>query len=175
MRVSDGALRIPAKVRGFSLLEVLAAIVILALIFAGFVSAYGTVLRHGSDALLHSQATGIASAYLEEILAQPYRDPDDNAVCGSPEAGRAAFDNVCDYDQLTANGCSATSSACPALGSCACDRTGTPIDGLRAFDVSVDINAVTLSGAAGLQVLVNVRNEGLAGNGVAFTAFRTED
>lgn len=160
---------------GFSLLEVLAAVVVLGLIFAGFVSVYGTVLRHGSDAELHSQAIAIASSYLDEIISQPFRDPDDDAVCGTPEASRTAFDNVCDYDQLALNGCSAVSSACPVVGGCACDRNGIPVDGLAAFAVSVSVTNMTLFGAGGLRILVDVQNDGLAGNGVILSAFRTED
>lgn len=160
---------------GFSLLEVLASIVVLSLIFAGFVSVYGTVLKHGSDAELHSQAIAIASAYMDEVLAQNYRDPDSSLVCGAPEGSRPAFDNVCDYDQISQNGCTSTSSACPAIGSCACDRQGSPVDGLLAFAVAVDVSPVTLSGGTGLQVSVAVNHTGLTGNGVTLQAFRAED
>lgn len=161
--------------RGFSLLEVLAAIVVMGLIFAGFVSVYGVVLRNGSDAALQSQADGIASAYLDEILAQPYSDPDDGAVCGTPESNRTAFDNVCDYDGLLQNGCTAVSGACPLPGSCACDRDGQPVDGLRAFDVSVGVTPATIAGVGGLRVRVTVRRDGMAGNGLTLDAFRTGD
>lgn len=160
---------------GFSLLEVLAAVVVMGLVFAGFVSAYGTVMKHGGDAQLHGQAVAIAAAYLDEILARPYRDPDDGTLCGTPEASRAAFDDVCDYDGLPQNGCSAVSAACPVPGACACDASGIPIDGLAAFSVSVSVAPVTLSAAGGLQVRVDVRNDGLTGNGVSLLAFRSED
>lgn len=164
-----------ATEQGFSLLEVLASIVVLSLVFAGFVSVYGTVLKHGSDAELHSQAVSIASAYMDEVLAQNYRDPDSGVVCGTPEGSRPAFDNVCDYDQLLQNGCTSTSSACPAIGSCACDRQGSPVDGLLAFAVSIEVSPFTLSGGAGLQVSVVVNHSGLTGNGVTLQAFRAED
>lgn len=161
--------------RGFSLLEVLAAVVVMGLVFAGFVSAYATVMKHGSDAQLHGQAVGIAASYLDEILARPYRDPDDGTLCSSPEANRAAFDNVCDYHDLPQNGCSTVSSACPVVGACACDSGGDPVDGLTAFDVSVTVIPTTLAGANGLQVRVDVAHDGLTGNGVNLLAFRTED
>ncbi len=162
-------------VRGFSLLEMLAAIVVLGLVFAGFASVYGTVLRHGSDAQLHSQATAVASAYLDEILSTPYLDPDTGLVCGTPEANRLDFDNTCDYHNLSLNGCTSTSSACPTLGSCACDASGAPVDGLREFTVTVDITASSLSGADGLAVTVTAGHTGLAGDGVSLQAYRTED
>lgn len=161
--------------QGFSLLEVLASIVVLSLIFAGFVSVYSTVLKHGSDAELHSQAVSIASAYMDEVLAQNYRDPDSGLLCGAPEGSRPAFDNVCDYDQIPQNGCTSTSSACPVIGSCACDRQGSPVNGLLAFAVAIDVSPVTLSGGTGVQVSVAVNHSGLAGNGVILQAFRAED
>lgn len=161
--------------RGFSLLELLAAIVVLGLVFAGFASVYGTVLRHGSDAQLHSQATAVASAYLDEILSRPYLDPDTGLLCDTPEASRPNFDNTCDYDNLSLNGCTGTSSACPALGSCACDASGAPVDGLREFTVTVDVTASSLSGTSGLMVAVTARHAGLSGDGVSLQAYRTQD
>lgn len=161
--------------RGFSLLEVLAAIVVLGLVFSGFVSVYATVLRHSSDAELRNQATAVASAYLDEILSRPYLDPDTGLVCGTPETSRPDFDNSCDYDNLSLNGCTSTTSACPTLGLCACDASGAPVDGLREFTVSVDVSASSLSGASGLTVAVTAGHAGLADNGVVLRAFRTED
>ncbi|MGA8204349.1 MAG: prepilin-type N-terminal cleavage/methylation domain-containing protein [Woeseiaceae bacterium] len=165
----------PSRERGFSLLEVVAATVVMGLVFAGFVSVYGTVLRSGSDAVLQSQADGIAAAYLDEILAQPYSDPDDGAICGIPEASRAAFDNACDYDNLAQNGCTTVSGACPTVGSCACDRDGAPVDGLRGFGVSVGVTPASVGGVDGLRVRVTVNHDGVAGNGVTLDAFRTAD
>jgi len=160
--------------RGFALLELVVAIVVLGLIFAGFVSVYGTVLRHGAEPQLQTQAVAVAAAYLDEALRSPYRDPDNGLVCGSQESERPLFDNVCDYDQLLFNGCTATSGACPVAGDCACDRAGVPVDGLRAFDVTLSVNPDNLSGANGLQVQVQVDHDGLAG-GVRLQAFRAED
>jgi MSHA pilin protein MshD len=160
--------------RGFALLELVAAIVVLGLIFAGFVSVYGTVLRHGAEPQLQTQAVAVAAAYLEEALGRAYRDPDNGLICGSQESERPLFDNVCDYDQLSLNGCTATSGSCPVPGNCACDRAGTPVDGLRAFDVTLSVNPGNLSGANGLHVQVQVDHDGLAG-GVRLQAFRAED
>ena len=161
--------------RGFSLLELLAAIVVLGLVFAGFASVYGTVLRHGSDAQLLSQATSVASAYMDEILSKPYLDPDTGLVCGAPEAARQNFDNTCDYDKLASNGCTGTNSACPSRGSCACDASGAPVDGLGEFTVSVDVTAGNLSGASGLAVTVTAQHAAFAGDAVSLTAYRTQD
>jgi MSHA pilin protein MshD len=160
---------------GFSLLELIAAIVVMGLMFAGFVTVYGSVLRQSADAELQDQALAIAAAYLDEVLAQTYRDPETNLICGVPEVARPSFDNACDYDQLPLNGCTGTSSACPTLGDCACDRGGAPVDGLRAFAVTVTVNPANLAGSVGVNVEVTVDHAGLTGGGVTLTAFRSED
>ncbi len=160
--------------RGFSLLELVASIVLLGLVVAGFVSAFSTVMRHASDGALQSQAGAVAAAYLDEILTRPFRDPDSGSLCAAPEANRPAFDNVCDYDQLAFNGCTATTTACQTLGACACDVNGAPVDGLRAFDVSVSVTPQTLAGVGGLRVSVGVSHEALGG-AVTLEAFRAED
>jgi len=161
--------------RGFSLLELVVAIVVLGLIFSGFVSVYGTVLKQGAEPQLQSQAVTLASAYLDEALGRSYRDPDTGLICGIPETERPSFDDVCDYRQLAQNGCTATSSACPVLGDCACDSNGLPVDDLRAFAVTFEINPVNLFGANGLRVQIHVNHAGLAGDGVTLHAFRAEE
>jgi len=161
--------------RGFSLLEVVAAIVILGLMFAGFVTVYATVLRQSSEPQLGVQALAIADGLLDEITSRRYRDPDTGVLCGGPEGQRPLFDDVCDYHALPQNGCVATSSACPVAGDCACGRDGQPIDGLRGFQVAVAVAPATLTGVNGLQVQVQVSHAGLAGEGVILRAFRSED
>jgi MSHA pilin protein MshD len=161
--------------RGFSLLELVVAIVVLGLIFSGFANVYGTVLKHAAEPQLQSQAVTLASAYLDEALGRSYRDPDSGLVCGIPETERPTFDDVCDYRQLALNGCTATSSACPVLGDCACDRNGVPVDDLRAFAVTFGVSPVNFFGANGLRVQVHVNHAGLAGDGVTLHAFRAEE
>jgi MSHA pilin protein MshD len=158
---------------GLQSLKEVVAIVVLGLIFAGFVSVYGTVLRHGAEPQLQTQAVAVGAAYLDEALGRSYRDPDNGLVCGSQEAQRPQFDNVCDYDQLSLNGCTSTSGTCPVPGDCACDGAGAPVDGLRSFDVTLNVSPGNLSGANGLQVQVG--HEGLAGAAVRLQAFRAED
>lgn len=161
--------------RGFSLLEVVAAIVVLGLVFGGFVTVYATVLHQSTEPQLEAQALAIADGYLSEITSRPYRDPDTAAVCAGGEAQRPGFDDVCDYNALPQNGCTATSAACPASGDCACGRNGQPQDGLRGFQVMVGVAPATLAGVNGLQVQVQVNHAGLAGAGVNLQAFRCED
>lgn len=160
---------------GYSLIEVVAAIVIIGLVFGGFATVYGTVLRQGAEPQLTSQAIALADATLGEITSRPYRDPDSNAVCGGGEASRPLFDDVCDYNGLAANGCTATSGACPVLGDCACGRDGQPVAGLPGFRVTAAVGPATLTGVNGLQVQVRVTHDGLAADGVLLQSFRSED
>jgi prepilin-type N-terminal cleavage/methylation domain-containing protein len=164
-----------SRQRGFSLLELIASIVIMGLMFGGFVTVYGEVMRHGNDPQFQVQAQTLAEAYLNEALSRAYLDPQSGNVCPVPEAQRALYDNVCDYDQLGANGCAAASAACPALGDCACDRFGQPLDGLAGFDVSMAVQPAALAGVAGLSVQIQVTHDALAGSSIVLQAFRSED
>lgn len=164
-----------SRQRGYSLLEVVAAIVMLGLIFGGFVTVYATVLRQTTEPEISAQALAIADGYLSEITSRAYRDPDTAAVCAGGEANRPGFDDVCDYDALPQNGCTATSAACPALGDCACGHDGQPQDGLRGFQVAIGVAPATVAGVNGLQVQVQVNHAALAGAGVNLQAFRCED
>ena len=164
-----------SRQRGYSLLEVVAAIIVLSLMFGGFVTVYATVLRQTTDPQLQAQALAIADGYLNEIASRSYRDPDSGALCGGGEAQRPGFDDVCDYHALPQNGCTATSAACPTPGDCACGRDGQPQDGLRGFQVAVAAAPATIAGVNGLQIQVRVHHAGLAGDGVMLQAFRCED
>jgi len=176
MRVCEAHRPLPIGAqRGFSLLELVVAIVVLGLMFGGFVSVYATVMRQSSDPQLQLQALAIAEAYLNEAASRSFRDPDTAAICAGSEAQRPLFDDVCDYHALPFNGCIATSAICPQLGTCACDRFGQPLDGLRGFDVAFDVVPMTLSGVSGLRLRVGVSHAGLIDSGATLQTFRAED
>ena len=89
---------------GFSLIEVIVAIVMLGLIFGGFATVYATVFHEAAEPQLEAQALSVAEGYLSEVTSRPYLDPDTNGLCGGVEANRTLFDNVCDYNGLASNG-----------------------------------------------------------------------
>jgi MSHA pilin protein MshD len=159
---------------GFSLLELVVAIVVLGLVFSGFASVYATVMQRSTEPELDLQALAVAEAYLNEAASRPFRDPDTGTVCGGPEPQRPAFDDVCDYDGLAQNGCTAVSGTCP-LGECACGRLGQPLDGLRGFIVGVDVTPATVLGTAALRVRVEVARAGAASEPVALETLRAQD
>lgn len=160
---------------GYSLIEVVVAIVMLALIFGGFATVFSTVFHEAAEPQLAAQALTVAEAYLDEITSRPYRDPNTNGLCSAPEANRTLFDDACDFNGLALNGCTTTTTACPTLGSCACGRDGAPIDGLKGFTVTVGVTPTTWSAVSGLQAQVQVTNAGLASNAVMLQSFRAED
>ena len=159
---------------GFSLIELIVSLVVLGLVFAGFASVFGSVLRHAGEPPLRQQAVAVAGSYLEEILSRPYPSAVGGS-CPAPTVARPQFASPCDYDGLAANGCTSSSAACPVPGDCVCDRSGAPVDGLAGFVVNVSVTPGTIAGAAGLIVDVDVNHAGLPGDALRLTAFRTPD
>lgn len=140
--------------RGFTLVEVVLAIVVIAAGLTGLFVVMTETTAKSSDPMIVTQAHAVAEAYLEEILLRAYNDP---SPLGS-EAGetRATFDDVDDYDGLVANGCLTTTPACPSLGSCACDQFGNPLAALSGYTVNVSVATTTLNGAAAKLATVTV-------------------
>ena len=89
---------------GVSLIELVAAIVVISVALTGTILLAETTTRHSASPMLGRQAVSIAEAYLEEALAKPYLDPEEGTVCPTPEVTRDLYDNVCDYDGLDETG-----------------------------------------------------------------------
>ena len=160
---------------GFSLIELVASIVIMGLVFGGFVTVFGEVMRHGNDPQFLVQARTLGEAYMSEAMSRDYRDPQSLDVCPVAEGQRTQYDNVCDYRDLSQNGCVATTAACPTLGSCACDRFGQPLDGLAGFGISMSVQPAALAGVPGLDIEVQVSHAALEGTNVVLQGFRSEE
>ena len=145
---------------GFTLIELVIAIVVLSIGATTFLTLIINTTRDSADPVIQVQAFAIAQSYLEEILSQPFCDPDfsldcradctaSNActACRLTEASRSLFDDVCDYNGLSDSGAE--------------DISG-PIAGLTSYivDVTVDDSSVMLNGltsATGQVVRVDVR------------------
>lgn len=97
--------------RGVTLVELVVSIVVISVGLAGILVVMDRTTRASGDALVEHQAIAIAEAYLEEILAKPFCDPDGSAcvignapgsanclVCPAKEGSRDLYDNVCDYN-----------------------------------------------------------------------------
>lgn len=153
--------------RGFSLIELIVAIVIIGIGIAGFAQLINTSAKNSIDPMVKQQANSAARAYLEEILLKSFCDPDltsdcptacnlgstcSSAVCTENTGGtetRATYDDVCDYQVLP--------------DTLVRDQNGTNI-GLTNYRVTVtifdgaeaDLNGLTGANRESLRVDVNV-------------------
>jgi MSHA pilin protein MshD len=125
------------KMRGFTLIESVIVLVVLAAAAAGVLLIFAEATARSADPMLRAQAQAIAMAYMDEILLQAYADPETSAVGATEEASRSDYDDVWDYDIINAQP--------PA------DRTGTVIGALSDYSVSVDV-----SGGAPAVITVSV-------------------
>lgn len=112
---------------GVTLVELVVFIVIVGIAVAGILMVMTTTTQRSADPMIRQQALLIAESYLEEVLLKPIRDPSPgtNRICPAPEAGRGAYDNVCDYYNLTNTG--------------AVDQLGNSVPGLERYNVSVSV------------------------------------
>ena len=136
---------------GFTLVEMVIAIVIISVGLAGVLLAFNTSVRSSADPLIHKQMLAVAEEMMEEILLKPFASPpDSNFVqsnttwpvnCGVA-AARSSFDDVSDYRNYATTG--------------VCDIDGDPVDGLDAYSLTVSVNpAASLGSAANGGVLDN--------------------
>ncbi len=158
--------KIKINYSGFSLIELVVAIVILSIGVTAFLTLIINTTKNSVDPQIRVQGNAIARAYLEEIMlnqfCEPNFDPDTDPATGcsvdctfsacstvSPnacggvnatggaETGRAVFDDVCDYNSLNDVG--------------AMDQTGSGvISGLENYTVNVTVDdTATLNGLNG--------------------------
>ncbi len=144
-----------AESLGFSLVELIVAIVVISIGVTGFLYLINQTMRGSVDPLFRQQANAIAQAYLEEVSLRPFCDPNDfssvtpcpctTSACGtcggagvSVGESRPTFDDICDYD---------------GLNEAATDQSGTPIANLSNYNVTVNvIDTGVLLGPAGSQL-----------------------
>lgn len=172
--------------KGISLIELIMFIVIVSVGIAGILSVMNVTTKNSADPLLRKQALAIAESLLEEIELQPFTycaPADDNALtAGSaadcaeptnsedvlPAAARVSNTaqrdaaNVADYNNFSMTQIR--------------NISGTLIDGLAAYSVSVAINQVGdtfVPAVAKNDVLqIDVRVQGPADTDITLTGYR---
>ena len=106
--------------RGFTLIEMIVAIVIIGIAVSGVLLVMNYTTAHSADPAVQAQAVAIAESYMEEIRLHPFTDPDGS---DSGET-RADYDDIFDYN---------------GLNEAPTDQTGTAISGLGSYRVSVTV------------------------------------
>jgi len=113
---------------GFTLVEMVIAIVIISVGLAGVLMAFNTTVKSSADPLVHKQMLSIAEEMMEEILLKPYA-PASGTISGCT---RASADDVSDYAGYSQS---------------ICDIDGTAVAGLNGYTVTVAIDSAASLGA----------------------------
>ena len=142
--------------RGFTLVEMIVAIVILGVGIAGVMLVFSTAVRGSSDPLAHQQMIAIAEEMLEEVMLKPYTAAANTAPAA---CARDTYNDIADYDGY------ATSNKI-----CAID--GTEIPALASYSISVSVAAGTLNGVSAAKRITVMVSHG--GSSVTLTGWRTD-
>jgi MSHA pilin protein MshD len=122
------------RARGFTLIELIVAITIVAIAAGIITGVMAAVASRSADAMLQQQAIAIAQAYLDEIQQRWVVDPNPNG--SPPDTGRGSWDLVDQYNGLNDAG--------------AQDQFGTQIAALKAYTVTVNVaHSAVLPGIQG--------------------------
>ena len=142
-----------AAQRGFTLIEVIVSIVVLAIAVAGVLGGLSAIAVRSASAMVNQQAVGIASSYLNEVLQKPFGASDGKVI-------RSQLDVVDDYAGLTDVGVH--------------DQRGAPVPGLGQYTVTVRVGAGALAGVPAAQRReVDVTVSDASGVLVVLSGYRT--
>lgn len=156
----------PARLRGFSLIEVIVFIMIVSIALAGVLSVMNLTTQRSADPLIRKQAIAVAESLLEEVSLHDF------AVTSAPvapiQANRQSFDDIGDYNGFT------TSGIFPI------DDPVTPITGLTGYSVTVTVAnadlgpaAIPITAVSGNARLITVTVTGPDNVTVVLTGYRT--
>ncbi len=121
---------------GVTLIELVLAVSIIGIALSGTLAVMQRTVMGSADPMLSEQALAIGEAYLEEVLAKPFYDPDlgsGGGVCPTAEASRPLYDNICDFSGLDDSG--------------ARNQAGTLITGLGTYRVRIAVDTSSNLGA----------------------------
>lgn len=124
---------------GFTLVEMIIAIVVLGVGVAGVMLAFSSAVRGSADPVVQHQLLALAEEMLEEIQLKPYAAAANAAPAG---CARDTFNDVMDYN---------------GYSKAACSIDGVAITALSGYTVSVSITNTALSGVGeALRIAVTV-------------------
>jgi MSHA pilin protein MshD len=114
-----------ARQRGVTIIEVVVAIVIVAMAATAVLGAMSAITQRGAETMVRQQAVAVAEAYLEEILLQPITQP----TGGGTPSGRATYNDEDQYNNLNDS---------PPQ-----DQYGTVMNSLTGYSVNVVVAPTT--------------------------------
>jgi MSHA pilin protein MshD len=127
--------------RGFTLIEMIIAIVVLSIGLTGVLIAFSTVARGSADPMVAQQMLAVAEEMLEEIQLKPYTAAANTAPAA---CARDTYNDVRDYNGYATSGQ-------------ICSIDGAPIASLAGYSVQVQVQPAALAGvAAALRIDVTV-------------------
>jgi MSHA pilin protein MshD len=128
--VGSGASR--GCVRGFTLVEMILAIVVIGVGLAGVVVAFSTAIGRSADPVIQQQMLAIAEELIEEAQLKPYAP-----AAHTPPAGcaRDTYNDVSDYHGYATSGQ-------------VCTVDGVAVAGLSGYSVGVAVATAPLAGVA---------------------------
>lgn len=131
--------------KGFSLVEILALIVVLSIGSVGIFSLINQLIFQSTNPVAVEQAIWIANAYMEEVLSKPFYDPTTGTICPAAPSNRADFDNVCDYSGLSESPTDQNGNAISLLSDYQADISVTPVANWQNMPEQVLRVVVTIS------------------------------
>ena len=134
--------------RGFTLIELIIFIVVVAAGMAGILSVMNTVVKSSADPMIRKQTVAIAESLLEEILLKDYAKPTGSTATSFSAGGtRNLYDCVDDYNNYVTT-----------AGIVQPDAAATAVNGLGSYNISpkVVVSTTTLNGVAVKMAVVSV-------------------
>jgi MSHA pilin protein MshD len=116
--------------RGFTMVEMILAIVIIGVGLAGVMLAFSTAVGRSADPVIQQQMLAIAEELIEEVQLKPYAVSANNAPAG---CARDTYNDVSDYHGYATSGQ-------------VCTVDGTAVAGLSGYSVGIAVATATLSG-----------------------------
>jgi len=141
---------------GFTLVEMIVAIVILGVGLAGVMLAFSTAARGSADPVVHQQMLAIAEEMMEEIQLKPYASASNSAPAG---CARDTYNDVSDYQGYATSGQ-------------ICTVDGVTIAELASYSVSVGVAAGSLAGVTAARRITVTVSRGR--DSFALTGWRTD-